>query len=98
MVQSFHQQTTQLKAAKETVAKVDKRCNNLGCSMNTLQEENTFLKNTILYLENRSMRNNLMFWGLPEPENRDRPETCDETVFKTFHIRGAWYRLHIYDV
>jgi len=88
MGQSFNQQTTELNAAKETVAKIDKRCNNLGCSMSTLQEENTSLKNKILDLENRSMRNNLMCWGLPIPENRDR----------AFHIRRAWYRLHIYDV
>jgi len=80
MVQSFDQQTTELKAAKETVAKIDKRCNNLGCSISTLQEENTSLKNKILDLENRSIRNNLMFWELPETENRDRPEICDETV------------------
>jgi len=44
MGQSFDQQTTELKAAKETVAKIDKRCNNLSCSMNSLQEENTSLK------------------------------------------------------
>jgi len=80
MGQSFDQHTTELKAAKETVAKIDKRCNNLGCSMNTLQEENTSLKKKILDLENWSMRNNLLFWGLPEPENRDRPEICNETV------------------
>jgi len=43
--------------------------------MNTLQKENK-----ILNIENRSMRNNLMFWGLPGPENRDRPEIGDETV------------------
>lgn len=80
--QGFEKHSQELKTASETVKKVDKKCISLDATLKKVNEENETLKSKVLDLENRSMRNNLMFWGIPEQTNHGSPENCDNLVKK----------------
>ena len=64
------QNKTELKATKDELSEMTKSCKNL-------EKETNFMKEKMVDLESRSIRENLMFYGIPEA---GREENCEELV------------------
>ena len=77
----FETQTKELKSAKKEIESLDKSCKNLKSSIRNLEQENSSMTDKISELEFRSMRDNLIFYGIPE--NDPKTEDC-HSILKTF--------------
>lgn len=80
----------ELKSAKENIMKLQKDCDNLKNNSNSYTKKASEMDKKLLDLEARSMRDNLMFYGIKEGGDA---ENCDNLV-KTLmadvlHIRNA---------
>ncbi len=76
-----HQSIITLQKANQDL---HKSVNTLNEQMHTVSKENKLLKETVLDLQTRSMRDNLIFSGIPE-QTPDDPETNIKT-FMTTHL------------
>ena len=63
-----------LKTTKEDIKQIKKNCQNLENNTNTLSKQSAELDTKLIDLEMRSMRDNLMFYGLPEGGNTEKCE------------------------
>ena len=82
------EQVTRVEEKTESIdfalSAVDSKVSELEKQRNTLQEE-------VVYLQSQSMRNNLMFGGIPEPSAGTTEDT--ENTLRTFlHEKMKWQR------
>ena len=75
----YEEQKKELKSAKSNISGLQKRCNDLESKCEEYEKKGSKLNKKLLDLESRSMRENLVFHGLPESPN----ENC-ETMVKQF--------------
>ena len=64
--------TKELKSTKEDLSKLQKSCKGLQTDVKTLRQKHEEIDSKLIDLEARSMRDNLMFYGIREggfPEN-----------------------------
>ena len=66
----------ELETAKRELKKMKTTCDSLEKNPKTLQNDKSTLESKLNDLEYRSMRDNLMFYGVPEQENED----CDNRI------------------
>ena len=67
----------ELKTAKSTIQDLKKSCDSFEKTSKSLSEKNVELGNKLVDLEARSMRENLMFYGIPEEGDK---ENCEDEV------------------
>ncbi|XP_076862642.1 uncharacterized protein LOC143514846 [Brachyhypopomus gauderio] len=79
----FSQQQVEALAAENTVLRESVK--SLTEGMTRLSEENKKIKETVIDLQSRSMRDNLIFAGIPEKADED-PETTVKTFIQT-HLK-----------
>ena len=77
--------TKELKSTKEDLSKLQKSCKGLQTDAKTLRQKHEEIDSKLIDLEARSMRDNLMFYGIREggtPENCEMlvKELCDKTL------------------
>ena len=70
VAKEYERNKTEMKTAKDNLKDVQKTCNQLERDSKTMKEK-------MVDLESRSMRENLMFHGIPEGGDG---ENCDELV------------------
>ena len=75
----FEDQKTKLKAADNELKSLNKKCHDFEGIVKKLEEKNATLEEKTNDLEFRSLRENLLFHGIPEGQN----ENC-ETLVKQF--------------
>lgn len=63
--------TDELKQARTQVKNLEKSCKALEENIKSLKNDNTELKSTVTDLQSRSMRENLLFYGIPEIQTED---------------------------
>ena len=64
--EQYETQSNVIKATKDEVKCLEKSCNILKNNMQTLEKEKQSMNSKILDLEYRSMKENLIFYGIPE--------------------------------
>ena len=67
----------ELDRAKAEVDRLRSECISMQCDTNTLKEKNASLESKVIDLESRSMRDNLLFYGICE---KGQQENCEESV------------------
>lgn len=76
----FDEHTKNLNSAKSTIYSLQKQCAFLQQNVQTLNDQNAKQRNELIDLKSRSMRDNLLFYGIPEVGTTDKPENCEELV------------------
>ncbi|XP_060562431.1 uncharacterized protein LOC132722044 [Ruditapes philippinarum] len=82
---AFENQKSELQESREQVNALQNRCIDLAEYNHILQKQAENVQDKPLDLETRSMRSNLIFYGLnkpepPEPNDTREPEDCDKLV------------------
>ena len=67
----------ELEKAKSEVYRLRSECINMQSDTNTLTEKNASLESKVIDLESRSMRDNLLFYGISE---KGQHENCEGLV------------------
>ena len=67
----------ELKHAKESISNLRKRCQNLEKDAQQMKKKNETLDEKLIDLETRSMRENLLFYGIAEGDDN---ENCERLV------------------
>ena len=72
-----------LKTTKEDIKQIKKNCQNVENNTNTLSKQIAELDTKLTDLEMRSMRDNLMFYWLPEGGNTEKCDVlvCDRNAY-----------------
>ena len=81
--EKYDDQSKDLKTAKDEIKKLTDSCCSLKQTMDSLENDRDRLKEKVLDGEFRSMRGNLIFYGIPETSQPEQPENCD-TLVKSF--------------
>ena len=72
----------------QKISALDFDVNRAFTDIENLRKENAALAEKLDELENRSRRNNLVIFGIPEPENPSPREDCRKTVSEFFKFVG----------
>ena len=73
----------ELKTAKESLSKLQKSCKDLEKESNDLKQKNAALDAKVIDLESRSMRENLMFYGIKEGGDAENRRNLSKTSAQT---------------
>ena len=79
----FEKQQTDIKSTKEDIKLLKNACSQLEAKSTTLEKQKTEMANKLVDLEVRSMRENLIFYGIPQQSQNDtqnNPEDCDALI------------------
>lgn len=76
----FDKHQSELNNAKDQIKLLETSCRNLESVTKTLEKQKTEMNNKLIDLESRSMRDNLIFYGVPEPSEPDNAEDCGALV------------------
>lgn len=79
----------ELETAKRELKKMKTTCDNLEKNAKTLQNDKSTLESKLNDLEYRSMRDNLMFYGVPEQENEDCENRIKALIAEKLEISQA---------
>jgi len=74
----YDKQRDELKEAKKQIGEINKQCQNLEDKAGSLAKEKGKIESKLIDLESRTMRENLLFFGLPEND----AENCTDVIKK----------------
>lgn len=85
----YEESSSQAKAAQDQIKILKKQCDNLVSKTNTLRDEKETMETKLDSLECQSLKNDLIFYGLPETEMENCVSTIKELCTKVLDIQSA---------
>ena len=77
------------KDSKTEISKLQEKCQTLQKSTKELEENKLTIESKMIELETRSMRENLMFYGIQESDHEDCDQKVKELIENEFQIENA---------